>query len=52
MTSARRVSPILPPELMYVTLRSVETPVAKSPFDATANEPPRSTGTGTFQWRV
>ena len=46
VTSARKVSPILPPEFMYVTLRSVETPVAKSPFEATANEPPRSTVTG------
>lgn len=45
VTSARSISPILPPELTYVTLRSVETPVAKSPLEATANEPPRSTST-------
>lgn len=43
VTSARIKSPILPPDLMYVTLRSVETPVAKRPWEATANEPPRST---------
>ena len=49
VTSARSVSPILPPELMYVTLRSVETPVAKSPLEATANEPPRSTSTSRGQ---
>ena len=44
VASPRIISPILPPEFMYVTLRSVETPVAKSPLEATANEPPRSTG--------
>lgn len=64
--TARRVSPIFPPELKYVTvsgrrlvsgsvldlgrghlpLRSVDTPVAKRPFDATAREPPRSTVDG------
>ena len=43
VTSARSVSPTLPPEFKYVTLRSVETPVAKSPLEATAKEPPRST---------
>lgn len=69
--TARKTSPIFPPELRYVTtspakvcvswsdketfniyeisdatevpLRSVETPVAKSPFEATAKDPPRST---------
>jgi hypothetical protein len=37
------VSPTFPPELIYVTFKSVETPVAKRPLDATAREPPRST---------
>jgi hypothetical protein len=75
--TARRVSPILPPDFKYVTgfiklivsqissmwkkfdmwnsywavvkeeksspFKSVDTPVAKSPFEATASEPPRST---------
>lgn len=45
LTSALIVSPILPPELMYVTLRSVDTPVENNPLDATASEPPRSTET-------
>ena len=51
VASPRIMSPILPPEFMYVTLRSVETPVAKSPSEATANEPPRSTGAGRCQLR-
>lgn len=42
VTSALIVSPTFPPELRYVTERSVETPVAKSPREATAREPPRS----------
>lgn len=36
------MSPTFPPELRYVTERSVETPVAKRPREATAREPPRS----------
>lgn len=52
VTSARSISPVLPPEFMYVTLRSVETPVAKSPLEATANEPPRSTRTWNGQYRL
>ena len=32
------VSPTLPPDEMYETLISVETPVAKSPFDAAVND--------------
>ena len=44
VTSALIKSPILPPEERYVTFRSVDTPVAKSPREATAREPPRSTG--------
>lgn len=36
-------SPTFPPELKYVTLRSVETPVDHSPRDARTNEPPIST---------
>lgn len=43
VTSASILSPILPPLLRYVTSRSVETPVLKSPREATAREPPRST---------
>lgn len=43
VTSALMRSPILPPELRYVTFRSVDTPVAKRPREATASEPPRST---------
>lgn len=35
-------SPTLPPELRYVTLMSVETPVEYSPRDARTNDPPRS----------
>lgn len=42
-TSALIKSPILPPEERYVTFRSVDTPVAKRPRDATARDPPRST---------
>lgn len=43
VTTALIVSPILPPELRYVTDRSVDTPVANKPRDATAKEPPKST---------
>lgn len=43
VTSALIRSPILPPEERYVTFRSVETPVANRPREATAREPPRST---------
>lgn len=35
--------PTFPPELKYVTLRSVVTPVLNSPREAIAKEPPRST---------
>lgn len=33
----------MPPELRYVTFRSVDTPVEKRPRDASASEPPKST---------
>jgi hypothetical protein len=42
-TSPLMRSPTLPPELRYVTLRSVDTPVEKRPRDARASEPPKST---------
>lgn len=42
-TSARIKSPTFPPEFKYVTFKSVLTPVANSPLDATAREPPKST---------
>jgi hypothetical protein len=42
-TSPLMRSPTLPPELRYATFRSVDTPVEKSPRDARASEPPKST---------
>ena len=42
-TSPFNTSPIFPPLLRYVTFKSVDTPVANSPREATANEPLAST---------